>query len=291
MSRSVLVVGDVMLDVVVRPRGPVAPTSDTPAQVRVLRGGSAATLAVVLARGGHDVLFAGASGDDAAADLVESSLVASGVRVALQRSANVTGTVVALVDAEGQRAMLTDRGANPLLHASFLSPLMERVDHVHVSGYAVLDDATRDLASWIFAEGSSGRFTTSVDVCSLEPLRQLTREVFVAATSGVHYLFANEEEARELAGVDELDTAIERLADLYAEVFVTRGAAGAASARNDERHEVSAHEVMVLDTTGAGDAATGAYLSRRLSGGGVVEAMRDAMDAGASAAGQLGAPS
>ncbi|HQU00157.1 MAG TPA: hypothetical protein PLG60_06595, partial [Acidimicrobiales bacterium] len=58
MTRQrVLVVGDVMLDVVVRPRGALEPTSDTASEVRVSRGGSAATLAVTLARHGLDGEF------------------------------------------------------------------------------------------------------------------------------------------------------------------------------------------------------------------------------------------
>ncbi len=44
--RRILVIGDVMLDVVVKPMTAVAPTSDTPARVRLSRGGSAANMAV-----------------------------------------------------------------------------------------------------------------------------------------------------------------------------------------------------------------------------------------------------
>ena len=46
MTPRVVVVGDAMLDVVVRPSASVAPTSDTPSRVRVGRGGAAANLAV-----------------------------------------------------------------------------------------------------------------------------------------------------------------------------------------------------------------------------------------------------
>ena len=46
--RRILVIGDVMLDVVVKPMTAVAPTSDTPARIRLSRGGSAANMAVAL---------------------------------------------------------------------------------------------------------------------------------------------------------------------------------------------------------------------------------------------------
>jgi len=37
--KRIVVIGDVMLDVIVQPTSPVAPTSDTPANVRLGRGG------------------------------------------------------------------------------------------------------------------------------------------------------------------------------------------------------------------------------------------------------------
>ena len=72
----VLVVGDAMLDVVVRPLGPLAPTSDTPARVRLGRGGAAANLAVALAAADASVQveYAAAVGDDAAGELFRREL-------------------------------------------------------------------------------------------------------------------------------------------------------------------------------------------------------------------------
>ena len=45
IARDVVVIGDVMLDVIVKPAVEIAPTSDTPSRVRLSRGGSAANLA------------------------------------------------------------------------------------------------------------------------------------------------------------------------------------------------------------------------------------------------------
>ena len=71
MTPRVVVVGDAMLDVVVRPSASVAPTSDTPSRVRVGRGGAAANLAVAIASAdpGLEVVYVAAVGDDAAGEL------------------------------------------------------------------------------------------------------------------------------------------------------------------------------------------------------------------------------
>lgn len=289
-AKRVLVVGDVMLDVVVRPTAPTAPTSDTPAEIRVVRGGSSATLAVTLVQHGHQVTFVGASGDDAASDLFASTLVAAGVTPRLQIATATTGVVVAMVDHDAQRAMFTDRGANRELARAFVLDGLSDFDHVHVSGYLVLDDATRDVARAVLAEAATRGLSTSLDVCSVAPLRQLTPERFLEASVDARWLFANAEEALVLAGESDLDVAVRVLSRHYDEVFVTRGSLGAWLHADGRRHSVAAHAVVARDTTGAGDASAGAYLGSRLGGGSIVAALQAAMDAGARAIRELGAP-
>ncbi|HVB19473.1 MAG TPA: PfkB family carbohydrate kinase [Acidimicrobiales bacterium] len=290
-ARRVLVLGDVMLDVVVRPHGSIAPTSDTASEIRVVRGGSSATLAVALARRGHEVTFVGACGDDLAADLVERSLEDAGVTARLQRVDASTGVVVALISEEGERAMMSDRGANRFLEREFVVDAFESSEHLHVSGYVILDGETRNVGATALAEARARAMSTSVDVCSVAPLRVLGSSRFLEATLDAQSIFANEEEALALAESSDLDGAVDFLAHRYDEVLVTRGPEGAWSHVEGHRHWVQAREVEVRDTTGAGDASTGAYLGARLEGASVVEAMQAAMDAGARAVSELGAPS
>lgn len=286
----VAVVGDVMLDVVVRARAPLAPTSDTPADIAVGRGGAAANLAVALAAAGCDVTFLGAGGDDDARALVASALEARGVRARLDRVGAPTGTVVALVDAAGQRAMLTDRGANGLLDAAFVGAhLPDGAAHLHVSGYTVLDGRTRALAADLLSGARARGWSTSVDVCSVAPLRALGAPAFLGATGAAGTLFANVEEALALGGGPDLEGAVGALALTYDEVVVTRGVEGALARRGGETARASARPVAVVDTTGAGDAAAGAYLAARLAGRGIADALEAAMDGAARVVGGLGA--
>ncbi len=225
-----------MLDVVVRPLTDLAPTSDTASHIRVGRGGSAASVALAVARSGHDVRFLGAAGKDGSAQLVRAALEQEGVRVELELVDAPTGTVVAVVGENAQRAMLTDRGANSLLSESFvMSELTDPFDHLHVSGYLLLDPSTRAVAASALALATSRGSTTSIDVCSVEPLRVLTPHVFLEAARGAAFLFANEEEALALSGRDDVASALEFLAARFDEVVVTRGATGAMAARGETR--------------------------------------------------------
>ncbi len=288
-STRAVVVGDVMLDVVTRPSTTIAPTSDTPARARVGRGGSGANLAVALAGAGVEVTYVGAAGRDAAAAIFIDDLVGHGLRVRLEEVDAPTGVVVAIVAPDGQRAMMTDRGANPRLSIEHVAAVLdEPFDHLHVSGYTVLDDDTRavarDALSLARARGSS----TSVDVCSVAPLRAVGPASFLGATAGADSLFANEEEALALSGRADLDGALHMLAALFDEVVVTRGADGASARRHDREWRVGAASVEVIDTTGAGDAATGAYLAASLTGRDPEEALSAAMAAAAKVVAELG---
>jgi ribokinase len=278
--RDVVVVGDVMLDVIVKPLTDVAPSSDTASRVQLSRGGAAANMAVALARAGHHVTYAGACGDDLAAQLFEDTLRSAGIDVALERIETTSGVVVAVVDAEGQRAMMTDRGANSRLGLAHVQRQLERsFDHLHVSGYTLLDPSTTDVGRRALARARELGKSTSVDVCSVAPLVEMTPPVFLRAALDADTLFANEEEALTLSGGRDVAGALDRLARHFNEVVITRGESGARARRDDVDYEVSSASDDVVDTTGAGDAATGAYLAVRLGGGTIDQALETAMSA------------
>ena len=289
MSPRVVVIGDAMLDVIVRPLSIMAPTSDTPSSVRISRGGSAANLAVALGER-HDVRYVGAVGDDESGAMFARELDEAGVTPQLQVFAGSTGVVVALVNDDGQRAMLTDRGVNSQLSLEgVLNVLADEFDHLHVSGYTVLDDATRHVASAALEVARSRGSSTSVDVCSVGPLARLGPEEFLTAIGRVTMLFANEEESLLLAGVGDVDRASERLGDVAQEVVITLGDRGAMVRRGGELWTSDSKDVAVVDTTGAGDAAAGAYLAGRLDGIACAVALALAMTSAATVVGGLGA--
>jgi sugar/nucleoside kinase (ribokinase family) len=236
------------------------------------------------------VIYIGAAGVDGAAALVRDALTKANVIAQLESVDAPTGTVVSLVGEEGSRAMLTDRGANSLLSAGFvLGRLGVPFDHLHVSGYVLLDPATRATAVAALAFARERRRASSVDACSLAPLRAMGTDAFLEAASGASQLFANEEEALALSQMSNVDDALEVLAARFDEVVITRGAQGAVAATKEGRSRVPAQAAEVLDTTGAGDAATGTYLGARLRGEDPETALAHAMEVAARVVEGLGA--
>ena len=136
----VVVLGDVMVDVVARLDGPVAPGSDSPARVAFQGGGQAANTAAWLAVAGARVALVGRVGADAAGRDAVDDLGALGVETRLSvDSERSTGTCVVVVAPDGERTMFPDAGANGgLAVADLPDDLFEAGDHLHVAGYALL---------------------------------------------------------------------------------------------------------------------------------------------------------
>lgn len=275
----VVVAGHLMLDIVVRPRGPIAPTSDTPSDVALARGGAGANIARAIQKVGAEVTYLASVGDDATGTLLLSQF---DVPVTLHHSSYATGTLVALVAADGQRAMLTDAGANHDLPAEFLIGELTRLEPqwFHLSGYVLLNDSTREAGRRALDAARQRGIRTSTDACSVGPIETLGTKKFLDAIGHVDLFCCNEQEA-EILGDGLHDVADERL--------ITMGARGAQVHRGSESWDSPALPVHVVDTTGAGDAATGTYIAMRLQNESVTASLAAAMTAASEVISRLGA--
>jgi ribokinase len=289
----VIVVGDVIVDVVVRPLGPFNRGSDTPSRIALTPGGSASNQAVALAAAGAQVHLVGVVGDDDLGRAAARALVLAGVQAHLRVApGHHTGVVVAVVDASGQRSMLTDRGANLRLTAPDLGPgLLVAGRHLHLSGYELLDEATRPAARAALDLALGAGMTRSVDPCSAGPLAAVGRAEFLAWTEGVEWCCANLDEGRALTGASRPEEVLAGLRHHYREVALTLGADGAlfSGPRTEILHCPADRVAVVVDTTGAGDAFTGTFLARRLRGERPGVALRAALAAAARVVGSPGA--
>ena len=286
-SQSILVIGDVMTDIIVRPQGPLAKGSDTRARIAFRPGGSAANQAAWLASFGVEVDFVARVG----APDVESEtarLKAAGVRPHLVGDGeHETGRLVALIDADGERSFLTDRGANEALRSGDIpDALIAGAALIHLSGYSFFAPSPR--AAVLDVMGRAGGKPVSVDPASAEFLREVGAENFLNWTRGAAILFPNAEEAAILAGSDDPETQCARLVALYPLLVVKRGAAGCEAAAGARRWRAEAPQVEAIDTTGAGDAFVAAFLAARLSGVDIQAALERAAAAGAQAATRVG---
>jgi sugar/nucleoside kinase (ribokinase family) len=124
----VVVVGDVAVDVLVTAATPPVPGADVPAAIRTAPGGEGANTATWLAHHGADVVLVARVGADAAGRAAADDLRAAGVEPVLAVDGDTpTATVVVLLG-DGDRTMLSDRGAAARLSPADL-PDLTGADH------------------------------------------------------------------------------------------------------------------------------------------------------------------
>ncbi|MEU6622297.1 PfkB family carbohydrate kinase [Streptomyces litmocidini] len=288
---ALLVVGDVVTDVVARHRTPLAPATDTAAEIRTLPGGAGANAACWAVRSGWDeVRLLGRVGTDAA-DWHERALRGAGVRPLLVPDAEAaTATVIALVDGSSERTFLTDSGAALRLSpADWSAGLLDGVARLHLSGYLFFAAPSRGAARRALRDAREAGVPVSVDPASAGFLAELGADRFLAAAEGAETLLPNADEARSLTGRDEPEAAAAELSRRFPLVVVTLGAAGALVAEGGAViARVAAPPARPVDSTGAGDAFTGAFLAARLRGADPVRAAEAGCRAGAEAVTTVG---
>ena len=253
---TLVVLGDLMVDVVARVEDPFAHGSDTAARISMQGGGSAANVAAWAASLGTPVSLVCRVGRDARGRAAVDELKGVDVNVTVDYE-RPTGTCVVLGGPDGDRTMLPDPGANdaPL-------PEIPLGKHLHVVGYALLREGPRASALAAIDRARAAGMTVSVDPSSWALLRP-------GAIPDVDLLLPNEREASLVEG----------------EMAVKLGARGARWGDV----EVPAEPVEVVDTTGAGDAFAAGLISARLQGADRRAALEAGCRLAARAVAQVGA--
>jgi len=268
-------VGDLIDEIAVRLTAPWRRGSDAAAQITRRRGGSAANVAVAAAAAGGRARFLGAIGSDATGDALEAALHAAGVEPILQRAGR-SPSIIVVVEPDGERTMLPDRGvATSLQHPG--PALLSGADWLHAPAYSLIGEPLASTTLRLLQEAKSAGIPTSLDASSVGALTEWGPEESRSrfAASGATHLFANEEEAEYL---DLLRLPIAELT-----IIIKRGAgvADVRAANGEIFASIAAAPVEgAIDSTGAGDAFAGGLLVARASG----ESWEDALRAGHHAA-------
>ena len=287
---TIVVVGDVIDDIIVRPQSPIRTNTDTPALIERHPGGSSANTAAWLGHIGANVHFFGQVGEaDNARHTLE--LERFGVEAHLQSDTErSTGTIVIIVEGE-KRTMLTDRGANVIFDLdSVPQDLIAIAEYLHFTGHTIIDEPKRESVVRLIERASAHGVTVSIDPASAGFITDFGVAEFLRLCDGAHILRPNEDEARVLSGIDDIEAATVKLTELFPLVVTTCGRDGVIVGQYGEALvHIPVEPVDVADPTGAGDSFNAGLLAGLARGLTPVDAARAAVIVAAEAVTAVGA--
>jgi sugar/nucleoside kinase (ribokinase family) len=275
--------GNVVVDVVLEVPALPEPGGDVLATGSQTAAGGGFNVMAAAARLGLAVAYGGVIGDGPFAALARAACAAEGIEV-LQpaKPGRDTGFVVSIVDGTGERTFLTSRGAEATLTEADLDPVRAAPgDAVYLSGYGLAHPANAAaLPGWL------GRLREDhLVVFDPGPLAgSLPGGVLDPVLARADWVTCNARESALLTGAADPGDALLVLTGRLprAGVLVRVGPDGCLlGGRGLVAEHVPGFGVEAVDTNGAGDTHTGAFMAALASGAEPGEAVRRANAAAA----------
>ena len=262
-------IGDLVEDVVVWLAHEPHHASDTTSKISRTRGGSAANVALFYAAIYGSSRFVGQVGNDNLGTQLCDALAIGGVDVCVQRAGR-TGSIVVLVYPNGERTMLTDRGASTQLKA-VPRDCFDGITALHIPTYSLTVEPLASVAISAISEALARGIFVSIDASSTSVLSDFGvhrfRELIAKLSPDV--LMCNSDEA-ELLGISDttpIDGA--RL------TVIKHGAQPTVAITSEQimtRLDVPP-VATIFDSTGAGDAFAAGFIGSFVATSNVAEAI------------------
>lgn len=257
-QHSVVVIGDLNVDIVCLTTGQLNVNSDTPSRNRLSVGGSPCNVSAWLS---HDAVkhdFYAALGDDALGSWVKTQIAANGLPIehVTTIAGSRTGSCVVLVSDSGDRTMLPDPGANLELHVDdTMENSIRNSSYVVMSCYSYFRPETRQLALDVQRLCHELNKALVLDAASSAPIAAAEPRTLRDYLRSAWLVVANSEEDAALQGVTDWKLDIPN-------VVVKSGQDGARWYQSGlVTSQQTAEQVHAVDTTGAGDAFMAGLMS------------------------------
>lgn len=244
-------------------------------------GGSSAIVAHNLSALGTRVGFQSRIGDDKLGQSALLTLEESGVDISHVR--RVPGLVktglTVILQREAWRNMVTYSGTTANLTWDDLDfEYLADSRHFHVSSY-YLQRGLRPRVPELLKTMKQAGLTVSLDTND-DPADGWEDDLHDALRY-VDVFLPNQREAQKAAGVNDLEVAVNKLADLVPVVVVKLGREGAIAQRGSGRFKSSAFEIRAVDAVGAGDSFNAGFLHEYVRGADLTACLRAGNLAGA----------
>jgi len=171
-----------------------------------------------------------------------------------------TGTCIVLITPDSERTMNTSLGATAHFGPEHVNPkFIERAKWIYLEGYKfTAPKSTEALYLAIDIARATGT-SIALTLSDVFVVKNFYNHV-IESIQKVDLLFCNEQEAKALAGQENLNEVINFLKKIVPNFIITRGENGSFAYINKREYEFNAFEAKPIDTTGAGDMYAAGFL-------------------------------
>lgn len=227
-------------------------------------GGSAANTIIALAQMGASTHLDCRVSNDMTGQIFARDLHESGVHSSLDSRPlvdGVTGKCLVFVTPDADRTMNTFLGVSADLDPGDIDiDAIKHSETIYIEGYLASADNTRDASIEARRLAEARGIVTSLTLSDPNMVKFFRDSIEAMIGDGVDLLFANEDEAMELAGTDNFADAVQMFKKIARKFAITRGGEGALLFDGIMEIEIESKKVKAIDTLGAGDMFAGAML-------------------------------
>ncbi|HII72388.1 TPA: adenosine kinase [Candidatus Woesearchaeota archaeon] len=230
-------------------------------QSTLVPGGSVANTMALFSQLGGKAAFCGKVGRDRYAQLYNDEMMKVGVTTHLRDSDVMTGTALTFITPDKDRTFAVHLGAALHLKKEDIDiEAVKRSRYVHVAGYVLEDPNLREAALHALAAAKERGTKISIDCADPALIERCREDMLKIVTEYADIVFANEDEATALMGVEDPHVACNQLAKICEIAVVKLGKKGSLIRKGNEVACIDPFLVNAVDTTGAGDSYAAAFL-------------------------------
>lgn len=286
--KKILVIGSINQDLVVyAPHHPKIGETILGNNFQTFPGGKGANQAIAAARLGGNVQMIGCVGDDSFGKTLLQNLNKNNIDTsAIKVSSKATGVALITVDAAGQNTIVVVPGANSALQEKDLFGLRKVIQSADILVLQL------EIPLEVVIKAIDIAYKNGVTIIlNPAPAQKIPSETLKKVT----YLIPNENEISSMTGVeinsdaDLLQAAEQLFSEGIKQIILTMGEKGAYYLSPNQKFRIPVFQVIMIDSTAAGDAFIGGFAAGLANGLDIQHALLYASAAGALAVTRQGA--
>ncbi|MEM9398089.1 MAG: adenosine kinase [Pseudomonadota bacterium] len=200
-----------------------------------------------------------------------------------------TGKCLVLVTPDAERSMNTYLGASAGLSTEQLDEqAIVDSEFVYIEGYLVTSPTGLEAAVRTREIAQAAGVPVALSFSDPGMVEHFPEQFKQIVGDGLDLVFANEAEALQWTGTEDITTAASAMKSTAKQFAITLGADGAVCFDGEQLHKIAGHAITAVDSNGAGDMFAGAFLYAITHGENVATAGTFASRAAAQVVSQWG---